>query len=203
MNFVAIDFETANSKRFSPCSIGIVIANKDGIVDEYYSLINPLMEFNSFNTYIHGITEQDVIDAPTFEEVWPVLYQFLNKQLLVAHNASFDMSVLRHTLDRYDLTYPTCEYFCSVALSKRVWAGLPNYKLNTLAEFNQIDFMHHNALEDARVAAEIIRRAMEYRGVSDVKDLNENLGIKNGKIYDKGYVAPKTTIKKKSMKSQN
>ncbi|MBP1970102.1 DNA polymerase III epsilon subunit-like protein [Virgibacillus natechei] len=60
MNFVSIDFESANEKRFSPCAIGIVVANEHEIVDEFYSLINPLMEFKSFHTYIHGITENDV-----------------------------------------------------------------------------------------------------------------------------------------------
>ncbi|MDC3417998.1 3'-5' exonuclease [Aquibacillus salsiterrae] len=192
MNFVAIDFETANSKRDSPCSIGIVTANKAGIINEYYTLINPLMEFDSFHTYIHGITEQDVIAAPTFEEVWPEISKLLNNQLLVAHNASFDMSVLRHTLDRFHLDYPTCEYFCSVTLSKRVWTGLLNYKLNTLAEFNQIEFIHHDALEDARVASRIVSKAMEKYALENVLALNELHGIQHGQIYQNGYVPPKT-----------
>src|SRR5690625_3209059 len=117
MQFVSIDFETANEKRFSPCAIGVVIADENGIVDEFYSVINPLMAFTSFNTYIHGITEHDVTDAPTFPELWPTLRTYLENRLVVAHNASFDMSVLRNTLVPFDLLYLELLNVCTIASS--------------------------------------------------------------------------------------
>ncbi|MCT2535262.1 3'-5' exonuclease [Aquibacillus koreensis] len=205
MNFVAIDFETANSKRYSPCSIGVVVANINGIVDEYYTLINPLMEFDSFNTYIHGIHEMDVVDAPTFDQVWDDLIPYLDNNLIIAHNASFDMSVLRHTLDRYNLQYPTCDYLCSVMLSKKIWPGLENYKLNTLADFRNIVFHHHNALEDARVAAQILIHAMKEKEMDSVSKLSDVHTISQGRIYERGYVPPKARklSGKKTLYSKN
>ncbi|WP_077622265.1 3'-5' exonuclease [Sediminibacillus massiliensis] len=192
MNIVSIDFETANSVRYSPCSIGIVVANEHEIIEEYYSLINPLMEFSPYNTYIHGIREVDVEDAPTFDQLWPVIRGYLENNLVVAHNASFDMSVLRATLDRYEIEYPELEYLCTVNISKKVWPDLFNHKLNTVASHNNIEFNHHDALEDARVAALILMAALKEQQAESMEGLKEKYGLTCGRIFERGYVAPKT-----------
>ncbi|MBP2076760.1 3'-5' exonuclease [Oceanobacillus polygoni] len=198
MNFVAIDFETANEKRFSPCSVGLVIANEHGIVDEFYSLINPLMEFKSFNTYIHGITEHDVADAPTFAELWPTLRNYLSHQLAIAHNASFDMSVIRNTLDYYMLPYPEMDYLCTVNISKKLWPRLDNHKLNTLATYHNLQFEHHHALEDAKVAAGVMIQALRETKTSSLDHFLEKCSMTKGKIYDHGYYPPKMKPVKRS-----
>ncbi|WP_153461892.1 3'-5' exonuclease [Sediminibacillus terrae] len=197
MQIAAIDFETANRYRTSACSIGVVIADEKGIIDEYYSLINPLMEFDSFNTYIHGINEQDVLDAPTFDELWPALIPYLSGRLVVAHNASFDMSVLRQTLDRYALIYPEFDYLCTVTMSKKVWPELPNHKLHTVAAHNGIEFFHHNALEDARAAALLMVEAIKHQQVEDLDALAALHGCKKGRVYERGYFPPKTQTKRR------
>lgn len=198
MQLVAIDFETANKYRSSPCAVGIVVADETGIVDEFYSLINPLMDFDSFNTYVHGITERDVEDAPTFDELWPVIKPYLSNHLVVAHNASFDMSVLRATLDRYDLPYPEMEYLCTVAMSKMIWPELTNHKLNTVADHIDVVFSHHNALEDARVAVQLLLKAIEEKEVSGMDDLIHVCEVSKGRIFERGYTPPKSKSKRKS-----
>lgn len=198
MNIVSLDFETANRNRNSPCAIGIVVANNTGIIDEFYSLINPLTDFDRFNTYVHGITELDVEDAPTFPELWPKINAYISNSLVVAHNASFDMSVMRATLDRFDIAYPELEYLCSIPISKAAWPGLPNYKLNTLADFKGIEFAHHHALEDARVLGKLLIKAMKEHNTGDLKALVEKFQISCGKIFERSYVAPK--VKRKSSK---
>ena len=200
MQFVSIDFETANEKRFSPCAIGVVIADEHGIVDEFYSLINPLMTFTSFNTYIHGITEHDVADAPTFPELWPTLSTYLENKLVVAHNASFDMSVLRNTLDHFDLVYPELDYLCTVNISKKVWPELRNHKLNTVADYHAITFDHHQALEDARVAAKIFIKAMETQQTTVLEKFLENCHMTRGRVFERGYVPPRAKRKKQMKK---
>lgn len=200
MNFISIDFETANEQRHSPCAIGVVVANKHEIIDEFYSLINPLTAFRSVNTYIHGITEEDVQDAPTFEELWPTLQRYLTHQVVVAHNASFDMSVMRKTLDYFHLSYPEMEYLCTVNISKKVWPDLHNHKLNTLATSQGITFEHHHALEDARVAAKILMKAMESYQSQTLDDFLEACRITKGRIYDHGYYPPKIKRTKRSSK---
>ncbi|WP_138417657.1 3'-5' exonuclease [Aquibacillus sediminis] len=197
MNLVSIDFETANRYRFSPCAVGIVVANETGIIDEFYSLINPLMDFDSQNIYVHGITEVDVADAPTFDELWPILNRYLDKNVIVAHNASFDMSVLRAALDRYLLAYPEIEYLCSVMISKQAWPGLINYKLNTLAALKGIEFSHHNALEDARAVVELLIKAKHEFRVSTIQELIQRFNITSGQLYEKGYKTPKLHMKKR------
>lgn len=197
MNFISIDFETANEKRHSPCAIGIVVANESGIVDEFYSLINPLMEFSPFNIRVHGIHERDVEDAPTFPELWPRFESYLTDSVVVAHNASFDMSVLRKTLDYYNLTYPKMDYLCTVEISKRIWPDLMNHRLNTVAEHHGILFEHHHALEDARVAALILIEAIRERKAEHLEDFVKLCSMKKGQIYERGYVTPKINPKKR------
>lgn len=200
MNLVSVDFETANRYRNSPCAIGIVVANKQGIVEEFYSLINPLMDFESHNIYVHGITERDVEDAPTFAELWPTINKYLSNNIVVAHNASFDMSVLRATLDRFDLVYPNLDYLCTVALSKVAWPGLPNYKLNTLASMIGSEFSHHHALEDARVVVDLLVKAMYQHDVEELRQLTEKLNITCGRVYERGYITPK--VKRKRVRTK-
>lgn len=191
MNIVSIDFETANEKRFSPCAIGIVVARDGKIVDEFYSLIDPQMEFSPFNIDIHGITPKDVKDAPTFPELWPTLQRYLANNLVVAHNASFDMSVIRHTLDYYNLPYPEMDYICTRNIAKRVWPNLMNHKLDTIARYYKIMFEHHHALEDARVCWKVLLQAMIYHQTTSVETLLASCGITKGKIYERGYFPPK------------
>jgi DNA polymerase-3 subunit epsilon len=74
MDFVAIDFETANEKRNSPCAIAIVIVSKGEPTAQHSWLIRPKDGyFNPFNTRIHGITAKDVADKPEFNELWETL----------------------------------------------------------------------------------------------------------------------------------
>lgn len=200
MNVVSIDFETANEKRNSPCAIGVVVANENGIVDEFYSLINPMMHFSSFNTRIHGIREEDVADAPTFAELWPTLNDYLSHNIVIAHNASFDMSVIRNTLDYFNLTYPEMDYLCTVNISKRIWPGLENHKLNTIAGYHGISFEHHHALEDARVAAKILMKAFETYETDEMDIFLKRCSISKGRIYERGYFPPKVKRAKRSRK---
>ncbi|WP_047979811.1 3'-5' exonuclease [Ornithinibacillus contaminans] len=191
MNFVSIDFETANEKRNSPCAVGIVIANETEILEEYYSLINPETYFNYHNIRVHGIMEEDVLDAQTFSEMWPKLNGYLSGNLVIAHNASFDMSVIRQTLDQHGLTYPDMDYLCTANIAKRVWPALENHRLNTLAAHHGIVFEHHHALEDARVAAKVMQKAIAAYETDSLDEMLKQINITKGKIYERGYFPPK------------
>ena len=104
MNFVAIDFETANEKRNSPCSIGIVVVKDGKIVDRIYHLIKPKeMRFLPINIGIHGIRPRMVENELEFDKVWEKIKEYFNNSLVIAHNASFDISVLRRTLELYKI----------------------------------------------------------------------------------------------------
>ena len=171
MDFIAIDFETANSLRTSVCSIGIVQVKDGKIKEEIHTLINPLSEFHYYNTKIHGITEDMVMRAPTFEEFWPDFKGFVENQTIIAHNASFDISVLRASLTNFHEPYPNFQYGCSYQIAKKVWTNLYNHKLSTVANYLGISLRHHDALEDARAAALITLGAMQKTRTNSVQEL--------------------------------
>lgn len=190
MNFAALDFETANSDRNSACSLGIVIVEKGEIVDQLYWLIKPpRMYFHPINISIHGITEKDVQDKPEFNELWNEIYPHIKDKVLVAHNASFDISVLRHILDTYSIAYPEQDYYCSVTAARKTWTGLMNYRLDSVAEYLGITFNHHNALEDALVSAKIIIESCRFNKVDSVAALCKKHKTKLGRIFSGGYTA--------------
>lgn len=153
-NFIAFDFETADGKI--PCSIGIVEFLDGEVIKEYYSLINPNIDkFNPFTTRIHGISINDVINEREFDEIWKDIKVFFENKIIVAHNSSFDMSVLNHSLERYNIAKPNSICFCTLRLSKDI-LELQNYKLSTLASYYRIpQNNYHNALEDAFVCGKI------------------------------------------------
>ncbi len=83
MDFVAIDFETANEKRNSVCELGVAIVEDDKIVESKSWLIRPPeLRFNPFNTYIHGISEKDVVNQPEFDALWDEIKNYLGGNLV-------------------------------------------------------------------------------------------------------------------------
>ena len=187
MKFVAIDFETANARRNSACSLG-VIQHEDGVYSRQSWLIKPEpLEFTPFNIQIHGITPQMVRNAPTFEEVWQEFREVLESNIVVAHNAAFDMSVIRYSLDQYKLPYPSIDYLCTLKLAQKALPGLINYKLPTVARQFGFDFRHHDALEDAMAAAEVLVHLLDNHGQGSIESLAEHFDIGLGKIHSSGY----------------
>lgn len=180
MNFIAIDFETANSSRASICSIGLVKVVNGLIQEEIHTYINPEDEFTSFNIEIHGITENMVQDAPTFEAYWPEFKAIIKDETLIAHNASFDMSALRYALNVFNEPYVPFIYGCSYVFAKKVWPSLYNYRLSTVADHLGISFRHHDALEDARAAALVTLAALKSSKVDSLQELAEMHNLQLG-----------------------
>ncbi|NEM97859.1 3'-5' exonuclease [Pontibacter burrus] len=178
MDFVALDFETATPQRDSPCEIGLTVVSNNAIVETRSWLIKPLYypHFNPFNIGVHGILPADVKDQPDFRELWPVLKPYLEGQLLIAHNASFDMSVLRKTMATYNIPLPDAHYACSLKFSKSIWKGLRAYDLKTLCSMHRIDFLHHRAASDAYACASLSLKALELTGTGSETEFAANMG---------------------------
>lgn len=202
MNFVALDFETANSSRSSVCSIGIVEYENSTIKREYYRLVKPKKNyFSPMNIKVHGITKQDVVDANEFDVLWEKeIKPILEGKLVIAHNAQFDMGVLRAVLDQYQLPYPMLAYNCTVNISKKTWT-LTKYNLNVVSDYLGFIFSHHHALEDAKAAGHILLCAKEDLGASNVKDLVEKTGTTNGMMYEGGYEPARLNKRKQAKKT--
>src|ERR1035437_5807207 len=113
MNFVAIDFETANSSRSSACSLAAGTVENGQIVRAAYSLIRPpVMKFDERNIQVHGIQPEDVRHKPTFDQLWDRILTHLENKIIIAHNAAVDISVLRSILQQYSIATPKLQYAC-------------------------------------------------------------------------------------------
>ena len=187
MKFTAIDFETANSDRGSVCAVGLVMVDNGEVVGRLRQLIRPdPLRFDPFNVSIHGISAADVADAPTFAEFWPKLWSVVSGPL-VAHNAAFDMSVLRRSLDQSGLPYPETEYFCTRVIAKLVWPEHPTFALHHIAHVLGISFAHHDAEEDAHACALIAVTACRQLSVASLYDLQGGCGLRVGRLFAGGY----------------
>ncbi|MDO5571603.1 MAG: 3'-5' exonuclease [Bacteroidales bacterium] len=158
LNFTAIDFETANQYPTSACSIGIVKVENGKIVEEVSHLIKPQPNFfiSSFID-IHHITKAMVSDAPLFGELWPEISKLIeDSEALVAHNAPFDMRVLKACIEMEMIRAYIPQNFCTVRLSRKYLKFLINHKLNTVCDYFNIELDHHEALSDARGCAKIV-----------------------------------------------
>lgn len=158
MNFTAIDFETANGNPASACSIGLIVVENSRIIHEFSYLIKPYTDwFSKYNIAVHGITPREVQYAPRFEDIWHKIAPYIeNADILVAHNAAFDMNVLKRCLEYADIACRLPQSACTVKLAKKSLKHLPNHRLNTVAEYLDIPLNHHDALSDARAAAMIM-----------------------------------------------
>ena len=168
MNFVAIDFET--SYGHIPCSIGIIEFINGLPVNEYYSLIKPIdLKFNPINSRINGIFLDDVINEREFIEIWDEIKHFFHDKIIVAHNASTDISILEKTLDHYQILRPNFKSFCTLTIAKKV-LNLDNYKLSSLAEYFSIEQdSYHNALEDAFVCGSVFTKLLDNSSLNDIE----------------------------------
>lgn len=187
---VCLDFETANRFVGSICAVGIAIYNDTKVVHTDYWLVKPHPEhfyFDPFNVMLHGIDEVTVKDAPEFNYVYEEIQPLLKDAIVVAHNAAFDMSALRHVLNLYEIDYPEIDYICSYKIAIKTWSSLQNYKLNTICKYLKHEFTHHNAQEDAIACGKVLMAALEANGTSSIEELTALIGMKIGKLYLEGY----------------
>lgn len=182
-SWLAIDFETASS-RGTPCSVGLVEVQSGRIVDRHSWLIRPpVFEFWGFNVALHGITPQMCEHAPGWEDSLAKILDVAAGRPLVAHNASFDVGVIRDACDLVEIEWPRLRYACTLAIGRRVWPGLSTYSLPFLAAYlNVVAESHHDAEEDAVVAANIALAALSATRASTLDELAERAGVVVGHI---------------------
>ena len=119
--FVVFDVETPNRYNNRMSAIGIDVIEDGVIVNEYYSLVDPEQPFDYFNTRLTGIDEETVVGTPTFPELWAEIEPLMSSGLLVAHNAAFDINVLKSCLRDYQIKWkPYVRYTCTVQLGRRL-----------------------------------------------------------------------------------
>lgn len=186
MEYFAIDFETANDYRNSACSVGVV-RYVDGVEkDSVYSLIRPAkMYFKPEFIGIHGISYGDVRNSSEFPEVWqtiiePFIKSSENKTTyFIAHNAPFDMGVIRACCEYFGMPLPDVNYVCTRMTARRAWKDFDCYALTYLAEQFGIEYDAHNALADSQTCGKIFTMAAE-----KLECTTEDLFFKSGLLKE-------------------
>lgn len=167
--FIALDVETANADMSSICQIGVASFEGGKDVYRWETLIDPDCFFDSINVSIHGIDEDAVSGAPSFAEVFPVLVEMISGKVVVTHT-SFDRTAIQRACNRHSSSMVECTWLDSSRVARRAWPEVSKrgYGLSNLAARLGIVFEHHNALQDALAAGQVLTRAVTESG----KDLD-------------------------------
>ena len=159
--FIVFDVETPNRYNDRISSIGITVVENGAVTDSFFSYVNPQTFFDPFNTKLTGISESTVATAPSFPELWRMIEPIMSGGILVAHNALFDLSVLKKCLDDYGIKWKKeAEYCCTVQMGRKLLPGM-RHGLNTMCDYYGIELDHHQADSDSMAAAMILLRYMK------------------------------------------
>ncbi len=178
--FVALDLETTGAKAGAGkiTEVGAVRIERLSIVDHFHTLVNPQRSIPPMITWITGITEEMVADAPRIEEVIPSLLDFLEGAVVVAHNAPFDVGFLNYELHRLRSRRLGEGAVDTLPLSRTLVPGLANYRLKTVADALSAPVAAcHRALADAQAVAHVfihLAGVLQDRGVATLSAAREH-----------------------------
>lgn len=207
MKYTFVDVETPNAKNNSICSICILRVENNKVVDKIYSLINPEDSFDDKNINIHKITPSMVKDSPTFDIFWNKIENYFTDGIVVAHNATFDISVIFKTLNKYNISLPYVNYVCTLQLATKYISENCGIKgANTLdslcGKFNINLECHHNAQSDTLACYEVFKTLCNNYNIlidSEVRIMQSSNQNYNTKSFKKRY--SDTTISMQELKS--
>lgn len=185
MDFTTIDFETANSYRGSPCSVGLVRVRNGRAVEERHWLIRPPAGadwFDDWNVAIHGITPEMVEGAPRWRELLPEILAFIGDDVVVAHNAGFDIGVIRYACALDNIEWPAMRFLCTLVMARKA-VRLPSYRLPFVSEYFGVSMEnHHDALADARAVVDVMSGLATLSEAADLDTLASSVGVIIGEM---------------------
>ena len=166
MEFIAIDVETANADVASICQIGVARFINRELNEEWKTYLNPENYFDGINISIHGIDESVVANAPTFCDIADTLNRFLDNRVVVTHT-HFDRLAVHQAAVKSAVFPPRCTWLDSARVARRAWKEFARsgYGLANVSKVLGYEFKHHDALEDAKAAGNILLAAMEQSGL--------------------------------------
>ncbi len=159
--YIVFDVETPNRYNDRMSAIGISVIEDGDITEEFFTYVDPEAPFDRFNTQLTGIDEQTVYGAPTFPELWEIIEPKMSSGILAAHNAVFDLGVLKRCLKDYGIPWKnTARYLCTVQMGRRLVPGI-SHKLNVMCDYYGVRLRHHQADSDSHACAEILLKYFE------------------------------------------
>lgn len=162
-DFVVLDFETTGLDKVYDNIIEIAaIRYKNGVeTEKFVTFVKPMLRIPEEVTAINHITNKMVRSAPREDKAVPQLIDFIGNSLIVGHNVNFDVGFLEIAAQRCrkQVKY---NYVDTMSISKKLFPGLKDYKLGTIAEFLDFDTTKlHRAEADVYVCAEIMKIAFD------------------------------------------
>jgi DNA polymerase-3 subunit epsilon len=161
-----IDLETTGGKfqRDRVIEIGIIQYLNGELVNQFETLVNPECFLPSMITKITGIRESDLVNAPTFEQIYLQVYDLIKDSVLVAHNVNFDYGFLKAEFDRFGISLNN-KTVCSVRVSRLLYPEHKKHSLDSIIErFNFSCDRRHRALDDAKVIYDFFQQAISEKG---------------------------------------
>ncbi|WJQ11095.1 3'-5' exonuclease [Geobacillus subterraneus] len=164
-DYVVLDFETTglSPEKDAIIQIGAIRFRNHHPIEEFVSFVNPRRPIPPKITDITGITNEDVKNAPTIEEILPDFIQFLKDDVLIAHNAPFDMKFLLSNVQRLGIEKPKNLVIDTLSLARKYIAETPNHQLETLKQWLQLDLSSHHALDDCWACAAVYQTCQKRR----------------------------------------
>jgi DNA polymerase-3 subunit epsilon len=173
MRFAVTDIETTGSHASgnSIIEIGIVVYDGESKVEEFSTLLDPGVRIPAFITGLTSITSEMVQGAPTFYQIADRLEEIFDGAIFVAHNVNFDHSFIRAEFAAIGRNWNPPR-LCTIRLARKAFPGQNSYGLNAVCSWMGLNNEQaHRALSDARVAAEILARALPLLDPADLKKM--------------------------------
>ena len=159
--YIVIDVETPNRENTRISAIGITVIENGAIIDHFFSYVDPEQQFDPFNVELTGIDEYTVSGAPTFPRLWEKIRPIMESGTIVAHNAQFDLGVIRSCLRDYGIRWkPRTQAICTVLIGRKILPDI-SHKLNNMCAYYGICLNHHQADSDSQACAEIFLRYIQ------------------------------------------
>lgn len=188
MEFIAFDVETANADPGSICQIGMAYFREGELIKTWGRKLNPGCEFDSGNVSIHGITARSVEQAPRLENALPHVLKFLHERHVAAHTL-FDRNAIASAAAANGLQPPSCIWLDTARVARTTWKDVSKagFGLSNLCRRLQIEFNHHDAVEDAAACGKVLVAASLASNTS-IEDWFEQHGLRGG---DEVVAAPR------------
>jgi len=149
-DYVVFDLETTGIDPLSNkiIEIGALKYKENKLVEEFNCFVNPHMILPQVITQITGITNEDLKNELSIEEILPQFIEFIGDLPIIAHNANFDIAFVEHNLKLLGKGSLTNQCIDTLELAKHYIPKAYNYKLATLKNFFKLNFGSHRSLED-------------------------------------------------------
>ncbi len=184
MRFIAFDLETTGTVPGVDqiVEIGAVRFNNGAVESVFSTLVDPQKPIPPGATAVNGITDDMVRGKPRIDSLLQSFSEFCEDSILVAHNAPFDAGFLTMDIKRYEAAAPKGLIIDTLTISRKVFPGLPNYKLGTLVQHLKIPSTgFHRAEEDATYCGNVFLEMLKRISVAGKMPQVENLIALTGK----------------------